>query len=295
MNYDNELPNNTYFHIYSDGKVSGTIFKDDEDFIYAKNLLAICSFSNHIILLSFALMDTHFHLVAECNPLNCDKFITQFKQRLINYLSVKYHESPCITIRPDPMNTRDELLGKIIYAYKNPTASGYQALPEYYPWGVGQLYFAGDYVKTLKGSLVGMLSIKKQRSMFHTMNKIPQDWEYDEKGMILTKCYVDYERVNRIFGSPKTFIAFMHTKKDNDIQISIHCHQRIIDNMTETECRKQVAIACKSQFNKSLSRLLPEEKISLARYMKILDPGYSIKRLSRIIGIDSSLLEMVLK
>src|SRR5574344_1655469 len=235
MNYDNELPKNKYFHIYSDGNVSGTIFKDDEDFIFAKNLLAICSFINHIILLSFALMDTHFHLVAECDPLNCDKFITQFKQRLINYLSVKYHEAPCITIQPDPLNTRDELLGKIIYAYKNPTSSGYRALPEYYPWGVGQLYFAGDHVKTLNGSLIGRFSISKQRSM-------------------------------------------LHTKEDNDIQISIHCHQRIIDNMTETECRKQVAIACKTQFNKSISRLLPEEKISLARYMKILDAGYSIKR-----------------
>ncbi len=291
------IPQNTYFHIYSDGKTSGTLLMDEADFIYAKNLLARTAYINNVELLALAVMDTHFHLVAKATLLTSDKFKVEYQRRLLSYLTKRYGSvDVCFIVQCDPIASRKELLRKIIYVYKNPIGAGFKCMPEYYKWGVGQLYFNGCISKRVfGGNRIGDLTTLEQRSLFHSLEKLPQDWRYDDTGLILTDSYVNYELVNEIFGTVNTFITFMHTKKDEDAEITIHCHKRIIDNMTETDCRKQVTQECKLMFNKKLVNLVAEEKVILAKTIKTRDPGYSISRLSRILKIDVSLLEALLK
>ena len=51
------------FHIYSDGTRVSVLFEKPEDFVFARNLIAILAFKYHIRVYCDVVMDTHFHLV----------------------------------------------------------------------------------------------------------------------------------------------------------------------------------------------------------------------------------------
>jgi len=134
----------TWYHLFTSGKVIQAFLKDEEDFRYCVNLLAICCKEySDLVLVAFAIMDNHIHLVLSGELSVINLFFATFRRRLARYLMVRYSFvlpksfSPSIKVISDLKGLRNA----IVYVNRN----GYVAYPEFspfsYPWGSGFCYF----------------------------------------------------------------------------------------------------------------------------------------------------------
>ena len=191
------------WHIYSNGTVRNTLFTSSADKVYCMNLLAVSAYLYSVRLLCAVVEDTHFHGIAKGRTGNIIRFAENIKLQLTK----KYGSSKAageIVLSYDPIRDDQELMRKIIYVIRNPLEAGYPYLPTEYPWGVGNLFFTDRQAHHPTGRWIGDMSIRDQRRLFCTQVKLPQDWLFDESGMILPVSYIDYDYVEKeLFLTPK--------------------------------------------------------------------------------------------
>ena len=207
------------YHIYSDGTRLSVLCDTDEDYVFIMNQIAITSLYCNVRILCQEVMRTHFHLIARGAP---DK-IQKYKREIKRLITRRYNRDglgdivkDAIQIAVDPIKDDEELRRKIIYVFRNCTEAGFRLLPEEYPWGPGLVYYRQDKTTYRK---VSELDYREQCRLFRTRVKLPQNWEFDAKGMLVPRSYFDTQYLhNEVFLSPRQFIAFLNVKKYKTIQ-----------------------------------------------------------------------------
>ena len=213
-----------YYHICSDGNFSSVLFRNTTDFKAAMNRIAVCAYKTPgIKILAFVLMDNHVHFVVSCmSESACRKFIAEFF-RLTGKYNWDYYRQKA-TVRGIPVKViretdEDSLKTVIAYVLKNPTKARLGMFFNY-PWGTGALYFGGS--KEYEQSLVrlgdvsveeaGLYTVRRQcRTLFH----LPADWILRD-GVILPDNYVDVQAVEKLYGTPRSYMYFLSLNKDTD-------------------------------------------------------------------------------
>lgn len=75
--------NGPYWHLYTSGKETPLIFRTEDDYVFAMNVIAQMAFEYHDIrILTFEIMGNHIHILAEGHS---DRLLTAFtflKKRL---------------------------------------------------------------------------------------------------------------------------------------------------------------------------------------------------------------------
>jgi hypothetical protein len=121
---------------------------------------------------------------------------------------------------------------------------------------------------------------------------LPGDWRVDSKGMLIPHSYLDWRFVERLFGTPIAFLAFLYQKKDLEISIDLESKTRIVQNASEKDLRKEVGVMAADIFQRnSLSRCTTEEKIAIARKIWGEHLTYSLSTLARVTMLDRILVE----
>ena len=245
-----------YWHVYSDGKRADIPFGTDDDKIYAMNAIPIAAYHSDMEVICLEVNDTHLHTIVKGK--NVDGFRTGLKKRLTTRIKRKDdYPSGGIFLAANNIITRDELLVKIIYTYRN-CLDFYRGAPWDYRWGVGNLYFAQ---RKTEGTAMEDLPVRMRRELFNIKQDLPGSWRVDEYGMILPSSYIDAERVERLFGSIRAFLAFLHVKKDEELRLkqvfsSNYIEQRSIQDIRERANRtahKRYGIALRDlDFNSRL-------------------------------------------
>ena len=175
------------YHIYSDGTRVSVLFEKPEDFVFARNLIAVLAFKYHIRVYCDVVMDSHFHLVGRGRAQDVELFKSEIRRLLTRYF-IQTHRPELlkegIFVKADPLPDDIEVMGKIIYVFRNPMDAGFPYLPENYTWGVGRLFFhtADNAVAARR---VGDMTLREKWALFHTRVDLPDDWEVDANGMIL--------------------------------------------------------------------------------------------------------------
>lgn len=217
------------WHVYSDGTRADIPFNTDEDKVYAWNSIAISAAIAGVRVLVATVNDTHLHLLALGEEARAERFRRVLKQRLSNLF-------PNIFLACDLVPTREEVLSKFMYVYRN-CLDFYQKLPGEYPWGSGHLYFS-EKRQFFQGHLVGGLSLREQYRLFRTKEHLPAVWRYDADGRILPESFIDYQYVENLFRSVRAFIAFQYVRKEDEAAMKQEIHHRYLESRTIQDLRR---------------------------------------------------------
>lgn len=186
------LQRTDYWHAYTCGKDTSVLFATDEDLAFAMNAIALAFASTssqpqssqlqpnsrpHPLLsrpsleiLSFEVMNNHFHFVAAGSQSDILAFFTV----LIKKLQRTIPKASSLKLSFKPISNISSLRNHIVYVHRN----GYVANPNYtpfsYPWGTGVYYFN----KVHASATFSSISYSANRAMFRGRNAdLPGEWE----------------------------------------------------------------------------------------------------------------------
>lgn len=251
-----------YWHIYSDGKKADIPFSSDEDKIYAMNSVAICAFASGMEVLCLEVNDTHLHTVLRGN--HPTEFNTKLKRRITSREKAKASpRNGGFFLAADPIETRNELLVKIVYTFRN-CLDFFKGAPWEYRWGVGNLFFAR---RQMDGKSLDKLTRRERERILGCTLSLPSTWRISSDGLILPYTYIDAVRVERLFGTIRTFLAFLHVRKDDELRIKQHCSSNYLQQRSIQDMREHANRLSNTKYRKPLGSLSLESRLEIAGMM----------------------------
>ena len=282
------------YHICSDGTRVSVLFELPKDKAFAMNLMAVLAHRYHLRVFCPVVMDTHFHLAAQGRAEDVESFKVQMKRLLTLYFNSTgrdYLLEDGLWIDYEPIHDDIELMQKIIYVFRNPVDAGYPYLPDDYPWGVGRLFF--HQVPKTAGKRIGDLTVRQKRELFRTRMDIPDDWQLDENGMILPRCFVDVDEVHRLFGSPRRFIAFLFVRKKDLAEQEARDARIFLEKRGDAELHAEADAESQRQFGRRITKLTQAERIQVAKILWQDRRTLSRKQLARAVRMNPAIIEAV--
>lgn len=278
-----------YWHVYSDGKRADIPFGSEEDKIFAMNNIAICAYRYGMEVICLEVNDTHLHIIVK--GWNIDRFLSGVKRRFTLHYNAKNNQTTNdIFLAAGEIQTRSELLVKIIYTFRN-GLDFYQGAPWEYRWGVGNTFFAR---RTEEGTPLSELPVRAQRELFNCRQKLPQFWRVDADGLILPSSYIDAWIVERLFGSVRAFLAFLHIKKDDELKLKQGFATNYIQQRSIQDMRDRARKLSRQKFGKSL-RVLPfKSRLEIAGTMMKLDHICKSESLAKAVYLTKEDLDRLL-
>lgn len=257
----------SYWHIYSDGKKADIPFYSDADKVFAMNAIAVSAYLTGATVLAEEVNDTHLHIVVRCS--DGEAIRKDLQGRIARYIKNKgsaVRSRSEFFLACDLLEGREAVMSHIIYTYRN-CLDFYRKTPWNYPWGVGNIYF-GEDSQLPRGRKLSSISFREQYSLFHTGIKLPQNWEYDtDSGLILPKSYVDYRHVELLFGSPRAFLAFLYVRKDEELRMKQEFNGRYLEHRRIQDLRERGKRLSNSYFGKSLEKIGLDGRLKIAAKM----------------------------
>ena len=258
-------------------------FRDEEDFKMGMNLVAVLAVALDVDVLSFILMSNHVHFVLCCSEAKAHQFIKEFKKRHSQYMNKKYGVKELLRrvhVQIDPVSGADESLEWVIaYTNMNSVAAGICLSPTGYPWGTGDTFFKA---KPAKGRRIGTYSDRARVALLHSTQPMPPHLLVGDDGYILPDSYVDVEKVQNLYHTPKRMNYFLVN--------SSKAKRRLDAKDNAPNFRDQVILPAigdlsQSLFQKSSLEALTQDE--LAELLKQLRYRFSshANQLARVTGI----------
>ena len=258
-------------------------FRDEEDFKMGMNLVAVLAVALDVDVLSFILMSNHVHFVLCCSEAKAHQFIKEFKKRHSQYMNKKYGVKELLRrvhVQVDPVSGADESLEWVIaYTNMNSVAAGICLAPTGYPWGTGDTFFKA---KPAKGRRIGTYSDRARVALLHSTQPMPPHLLVGADGYLLPDSYVDVEKVQNLYHTPKRMNYFLVN--------SSKAKRRLDAKDNAPNFRDQVILPaigdlCQSLFQKSSLEALTQDE--LAELLKQLRYRFSshANQLARVTGI----------
>jgi len=233
------------WHVYSDGTRADIPFDTENDKVYAWNSVAICAEMAGVRVWVETVNDTHLHSLVWADEVSAERYRILLQQRQQRFFPGKDIYYAC-----DPVSTREEILSKFMYVYRN-CMDFYRKLPWEYPWGCGNIYFS-EKRHFFLGRRIGAISRRERERLFKTHFPLPPDWRFDGSGRILPESFVDYDAVEQYFRSPRTFIAFLYVRKEDEAALKQEIHQSYLESRTIQDLRRLGNRYCVNYSGRSL-------------------------------------------
>ncbi|MBR4443866.1 MAG: transposase [Clostridia bacterium] len=260
-------------------------FRDDEDFKVGMNLVAVLACFFPVEVLAFTLMSNHVHFVLAGSCEQVKRFINEFKRRYAQHMRRKYDVKEFlrendVDIRPlDGMEESQEW--GIAYVQMNCVAANICLSPADYRWGTGNAFFRAT---PSRGRRLDTFSGRARKRLLHSEQELPPHLIVGEDGYILPESYVQVERVEALFRTPKRMNYFL--------QNSSKAKKRLASQDSEAPSfRDQVLLSaipdlCQSYFKKRSPVELSEEEMS--ELLKQLRFRFSsnVDQLARVVGLS---------
>jgi len=282
------------WHFYSDGNDVDEMFYDEEDFRRGMNRIFVTLRKHRVIILAFALMDTHFHFVLYGTLSECQAFAQDYLLRTSRHIAIRHGDNNklrSVKVCHQPIDTDFYLKTVICYTIKNPSVGGKHSMSYNYPWSSGALYFCGEiswascnwrFVIDSCPTLQDM-KVRDVREMLCTKDSLPSTARIID-GIVFPGDYVAYQVVERLFVSYRGFQYFLGISKESDIE----SRGGMIANLTlpMQEMRQHKTEMCQALFGKNSTKTLDtSERIKLARTLRH-KYNSSLKQIIRLCGLN---------
>lgn len=159
-----------FYHLCTPGDDTLTLFETDYDFCFAMNLIALVSYlTPDFNIITFEIMGSHLHTVAECTVAAAEHWFRQLRKRLFRF----YHSTGRVRdlkkFRPDIIliDNLSFLRNSIAYVNRNGYLVRPDCTPYSYPWGANRFYFNPD-ARLRRDGTFGDLSYDEKRRLFRS-------------------------------------------------------------------------------------------------------------------------------
>lgn len=288
------------WHFCTDGNAVDALFYNDTDFRNGMNrIYTIWSKFNDVVILAFCLMDTHVHFVLYGPFEQCNRFIHEYVRTTSIYISIEHGERKKlvdIPIRHQPVDTDRYLKNVICYTLKNPPAGGLPFTEYDYPWSSGALMFRSKGYWTSPqwedgSASVEHFSVEEYRKVMRTKYVVKGGVQFND-GIVFPGEYVAWEIAEMVFRTHRSFLYFMCTTKDSDIESRSGMLSYLTIPMQEM--RQHKAEVCLQLFGrKDIKSLDIPDRLRLARTLRTRYNS-SAKQVARLCGLVFSEVENLL-
>lgn len=280
------------FQINSKKLEKELLFRDEEDYIYGINTLALILLQfPGVVVYAFTLMSNHIHLLLGGPKEECEACYDAVMHRLSLWLKRKYGLSGVIPYGPGNREVvivkgLEHFIIEVLYLLRNPFKARI-CYPGDYPWSSVGMYF------TKRGQMTGRkastFTVRELRRILKTNIRIPGNWEITESGMVIPH-FVNWKAVEKAFGNDEAIFLrrMMEPVEARHNQLSgLPMELKFSDQ----EIAARVQAICQNELNVKDHRQLPaKELFRLCRTLSMRF-GTSAEQLQRVLGVDKTMLE----
>ena len=283
------VPVRNCWHFYTSGDSVESLFHGVEEFRDGMNRILPVAIDYDVLILAFALMDTHVHFILYGPFDACNHFVHEYLRRTSMYLSSKRTGRKSlkgIAISHQSIDDDRYLKTAICYVVKNPVAAGLPYNSWDYPWSSGALYFRNSDSWTSPGWMLRAYSRVQTSSDLRKLTKSKAKLETEIHaidGIILPSQYVAVSTVERIFRSHRSYNYFLSTSKDIDVESRGGAISHLSIPLSEMRNNRRTLL--QELFGVSeLRGLSMEQRVRLARSMKCRYNSSS-KQIAKLCGL----------
>lgn len=279
------------YHLSSSHLETQAIFRNENDFIFGINTLAILLVCFDVRLIAYCLMDNHLHLLVSGTLDQCLAFYDRAVHRISMNAWKKYGISGILKQEEvDIVAITDEqqLKNEICYIHRNPYKARI-ASPNAYKWSSADVYFNAF---TPVGTKVSTLSVRDRRKIFNTHLTVPEEYEFLE-GRILNKSFVSSRNASAKFrDSVEYFDTLRKFSLESIVESSHGIHESI--TFSDAELRERIKDICKLEMHVESHTLLSRKELLRLAILVRNRFGAGQPQLSRLLGLDKTVLDQVL-
>ena len=277
-----------YFHLCTESLKDRLLFQKDKDYRFGMNLIPISLHNRPLTAYCFSLMSNHLHILLSGTSGEIISFFERYKKGLAMYLKQEGNPKGLTKWSAELFPVPDEEAFRKVVAYilRNCLKAGIDS-PFSYPWNTAGLYF-NPWLNALKGDSLSSLTVRQQLQMFRTHVRLPQNYRIHE-GLVLPSSYIDYPRVERLFGTSIDFFKQVRNWKTEDeveelqtgAEHSVYDDQALLNKLTQDFSDYHV-----SGFHEM-------DPVTFRRFIRMMRDKYGASRqqIRRLSGIDDATLE----
>ena len=291
-----DLYDGNFYHVCTEGMERDVLFRDDEDFLVARNYLALSAWKNKVFVLVFSLMSNHVHvLVASHDRRRTQIFIRYFKQLYSTYMHNKYGRKEALRGQADSIALISDMKyfrNCVAYILRNAICAKICRKVEEYPWSSYETYFRDDSESS--GVCISSLSERHKRKVLKTrMNLDGCPYRIDEDGNIEVASFVRSDLVQLAFNRSGKFFLY-HLGYCNDTQMEYEFVSRPQFHANDQDLFLAAEKLAAERFSeKSLSQLTVSQKCAMLKNL-FFNNRSTIPQLARVMGIPRELVRKVL-
>lgn len=285
-----EIPLRNCWHFSTLGSAVEVMFYDESDFVAGMNRIYVLYCKYQVIILAFALMDTHIHFILYGDYSECNCFIHEYIRLTSMEIQRRHGKSKALLSVPvnhQDVDTADYLKKAICYVCKNAPDAGLPYITSDYPWSSAPLYFRNaeswaspawiQSTRTESRSDIANKRYLKTRSV-GDMSDVLRCGD-----IIFPGEYVAIDLVERVFRTHKSFNYFISKSRADDIESRGGILSQL--SIPIQEMRQHKNELCEQMFGAGSTKYLnTTQRIRLARALKS-KYNSSSKQIARICGL----------
>lgn len=272
-----------YWHVYTPGRQTGIIFKSEEDYSFAMNVMAQSALQYPgVKVISFAIMSNHVHILASGQIEEITEYFVFFKKRLTRGLfsggdrRMPNEFVPCIKEVADLSSIRNT----IVYINRNGYVADASHTPFSYPWGTCGFYFN----RFFQGAAFKSLSTATKRMMFRGRVPIFAEDAVIMDGYVAPVSYCAIRFGMALFRDAHHYFAMLSKNVEGYSGVAADLDDD--EFMTDTELFTQISAIVKTKYGlRGITELSKAQKIELAGTLHY-DFKSSNGQIRRILGLS---------
>ena len=278
--------NGPYFHLCTPGEQTEILFEDEEDFRFAMNLAAFCTWQlPEVTILTFEIMGNHLHVVMSGEEGRLLAWFDLFKRRLKRYFMDKGLVKDLSSFKASlfPIDNLETLRNTLAYVNRNGYLVDARYTPFSYPWGANRFFFHPD-LSHLQTTRYEDLTFREKRRLFRSHAIDYPDDHLIMDGYILPSSFCNLTLAESMFQSARSY--FFLLSRNVEAYRSIASQLGDLVFYTDDELFLVVRQLCKDTYGISRpSTLSKEAKWDIARKMHF-DYQAGNKQIQRILRLE---------
>ena len=291
-----DLYDGDFYHMCTEGLENAVIMRDEEDYVVARNYLALAAWKTKTVIVAFSLMSNHLHnLLGAKKRKQAIEFIRYFKQVYSTYLRNKYGISDALKGLPESIVMISDikyLRNCIAYILRNAVCAKICRRVDEYPWSSYGAYFRTGSsqdrfpITTLKGR-------RRKTTLKTRMNLDGCPYYVDAEGNITVDSFVNSDIVHHAFNwSGKLFLFYLGCCNDSQMEYELVSRPMMRANDQDLLCAVEGYVSQRFK-GKTISALTTSEKCSILKRL-FYDYKSSVPQLSRVLALSRDLVRKVL-
>lgn len=276
--------NGPYWHLFTSGKETPQIFKKEEDFGFAMNVIAQTALKyNEIKILTFELMGNHLHILVEGPKEQVLASFSFIRKRLGRGLKDSFPDSLPTGFAPSlkEVTSLEAMRNTIVYINRNGFVADANHTPYSYPWGAGSYFFGllHSHDTTFQDT-----TTKQRFNMFHgRIPDIPDDWPMASEGYLIPTGYCAIQFAKSMFRNAHHYFSMLCKNVEGYSGVASEIDDE--EYLTDSELFSQLSTILRERYQSaSLRELSKAQRLDLTRTLHY-ELRSSNSQIRRVLGL----------